>query len=534
MKMKVMAVLMALLMFFGAIPTLAEGTAEFVKYDPPLQLEIVMPLDSTVTQELADIEGTTGETMEANRWTNAWKDTLGIEVSYRWAANPGEYDQRLRLEMAANDLPDIFVCNSQADIKQMADAGVIQPLGDVFEAYKTPLTESILYGAGDTPFKMATVNGELYAIPRVMPSTDPYQYCWVRGDWIEKLGAKIPETMDEYIDLLYKASEADFDGNGVKDTTGLIAYQNVASLKGFFWSYGAYPDMWIEKDGALVYGATQPEMKQALAKLQKLYADGILDREFGTMTSEKAYEAANASRAFSLYDGHWIGFTIIGTLENDPEADWIAIPHPTATGAPVAGVIDPSCEGFICVSSKCENPEAAIMLFNLFFENCYGETGDYEYWAMATDNAWKWQPFYAMNPRNNLDARLEINAVLRGEKDASELVGVPKSYYANFSKDGAWAWESMFGLGQTPFKVMDEDVLPNDLLKYNGYLGSPTDTMVEYESTLDELRDDMILQIIIGGEDVDTAFDKFVKSWNALGGETITEEVNAWYATAVK
>ncbi len=531
---KLTALFIVLLMTFSIQSTLAEGNNGLAKYDPSIQIELVMGLDTVVAQELADIKSKTGETMDDNRWTRAWKDTLGIEADYRWTVNSSEYEQRLRLEMAANDLPDIFPCHSQADIKQMADAGVIQPIGKVLDAYKTSLTDLILYGGGDAPFNMATVNGELYAIPRVMPSTDPYGYCWVRGDWIEKLGADIPQTMDEYIEMMYKVVDADFDGNGVKDTTGLIAFQDVSSLTNFFWSYGAYPNMWIEKDGALVYGATQPEMKNALSALKKLYADGIIDREFGTMTREKAFEAANAGHAFSLYGGHWEGFTLIGTLENDPNADWIVIPHPTATGAPTVGIINPSCEGFICVSSKCEYPEAAVKLLNLFFENCYGETGDYEYWAMATNNTWKWQLFYAMNPRTNLDARLEVNAVLRGEKDENELVGVPKSYYGNLFKEGSWAWYSMFGLGETPFKVMDEYILANDLLKFNAFLGAPTDTMVDRQSTLDELRDDMILQIIIGERDVDAGFDEFVETWNTLGGATITEEVNTWYADTVK
>ncbi len=46
---------------------------------------------------------------------------------------------------------------------------------------------------------------------------------------------------------------------------------------------------------------------------------------------------------------------------------------------------------------------------------------------------------------------------------------------------------------------------------------------------MDDLTTQMIIKTIMGA-DVDSTFDEYVKQWNAIGGEIITQEANAWYA----
>ena len=60
--------------------------------------------------------------------------------------------------------------------------------------------------------------------------------------------------------------------------------------------------------------------------------------------------------------------------------------------------------------------------------------------------------------------------------------------------------------------------------------GPTTETEAARGSTLDQLRDEIIEQIITGEQPVD-AFDEFIESWYALGGEDIVREKNEWYAT---
>jgi putative aldouronate transport system substrate-binding protein len=61
----------------------------------------------------------------------------------------------------------------------------------------------------------------------------------------------------------------------------------------------------------------------------------------------------------------------------------------------------------------------------------------------------------------------------------------------------------------------------------NKFVGAPTKTMVQANSTLSKLQEETYIKMIM--EDKADEFDKFVNSWNKLGGEQITKEVNEWY-----
>jgi len=53
---------------------------------------------------------------------------------------------------------------------------------------------------------------------------------------------------------------------------------------------------------------------------------------------------------------------------------------------------------------------------------------------------------------------------------------------------------------------------------------------VERRATLEQMEKEMIVKVIMGAASIDE-FDKFVSDWYQLGGQAITDEVNAWYAS---
>jgi hypothetical protein len=50
----------------------------------------------------------------------------------------------------------------------------------------------------------------------------------------------------------------------------------------------------------------------------------------------------------------------------------------------------------------------------------------------------------------------------------------------------------------------------------------------DYWTELKKMKDETYINIITGIQPVD-AFDNFVRSWYTQGGQTITDEANAWY-----
>lgn len=64
------------------------------------------------------------------------------------------------------------------------------------------------------------------------------------------------------------------------------------------------------------------------------------------------------------------------------------------------------------------------------------------------------------------------------------------------------------------------------------FVGALTPTMVERKTTLEKQQNEMFVKIILG--DPIDKFDQFVKDWQKLGGDQITQEVNEWYAATKK
>ena len=123
----------------------------------------------------------------------------------------------------------------------------------------------------------------VYGLPIVQASTDEFSYLWLRKDWMDALGLANPTTFDDLVTIMDAFMAADFDGNGVDDTIGIGIDKDLwYSTRGLFSAFQAYPQYWIEKDGALEWGGISEENKAALQFLADLYAKGYIDPEFVT------------------------------------------------------------------------------------------------------------------------------------------------------------------------------------------------------------------------------------------------------------
>ena len=158
---------------------------------------------------------------------------------------------------------------------------------------------------------------------------------------------------------------------------------------------------------------------------------------------------------------------------------------------------------------------------------------DRELWKPENGFVYNWCPVRMEETFLQTRMYQEVNAAL--EKGSSEDLKIKKFtdlydaskrvetefngtdwglYYSRVAKDG--------GMGLT------ERVRNENLYTMNEFYGSYTDTMITTQGTLDTLRDEVYHRIITGAPIEE--FDKFVQDWAKMGGDTITKEVNDWYA----
>lgn len=474
------------------------------------------------------------DSIENNEWTRAYLDELGIKLKYKWIATSGEdATQKMNVMIASNDLPDVLGVNA-IQLKQLAEADMIEDMTEVYDKYASPLAKQ--YMAGEQ-LDSAKINGKLMAIPNTNASIDGASILWVRTDWLHKLNLPEPRTMDDVYQIATAFAKQDPDGNGKDDTFGLgmnkgIGGGGIMGLGGFFNGFHAYMGSWVkDASGNISYGSIMPEMKPALQMLQKMYKEGLIDREFGVKDGNKTGEDAVAGKIGMYYGAMWNpGNPLQKGKDLDPNMEWNAFPIVSIDDAPARPQVGNPVSVYYVARKGFEHPEAIMKMVNLYIEKGWGENQDFDHFIVSPDaiELFKHTPFNAWSPTKNLDVHLAVTEALK-TGDTSKLNAEQLSTYNKIKqfKDGdnhQWGTARIFG-EESSFAVINQYQKDN-LPLMNQFFGAPTKTMGEKMATLNKMELESFTKIIMG-EPIE-AFDKFVEDWNKLGGSEITKEVNEW------
>lgn len=500
-------------------------------YEPPIELSMAGE-SSIFIEELMQVFP--DESLADNRWTRLYEEVLGIKIVYNWIERGDMYDKKLGVAISSGDIPDVVRVDAN-QLRLLSNAGQIQDLTKAYLQYATDLTKGVLTQEGLGPFQAATIDGRLMGIPQVDSSIDKASLIWIRTDWLENLGLKPPKTMDDVIAIAKAFTEEDPDQNGLHDTYGLAAthylWDPVAGLAGFMAGYDAYPQLWLEdEEGRLVYGGIQPEVKEALAALQDLYRQGILDPSFAIKKGEQVKQDIIDGKIGMMYGEQWGAFHVGGSRNTDSFADWKAFPIVSAYDHPPMVPLKFTISSFFAVRSDYEHPEAVVKLFNLHLEKNWGQTAEYERYYNDSGSVWQFSPVTPYPPRKNLNAFREIEAYRKGAlqefvtQEAQAIWGYMRSYQEE-GDAGGWGWERIYGPSGA-YAIIDA-YDKNGQLLYDRFTGVPTPTMIDQDKFLHHLQNEMYINIILG--DPLEEFDRFVEQWLMLGGERITQEVNEWY-----
>lgn len=497
------------------------------KFDPPIEVSTVR-MDNGVTNFYD------GDTWDSNIWYQAYEDELGIKLKNVWIAPlaGNQYAEKMNVSIASTSLPDFFQVDG-AQMQQLADAGQIMELNEIYDTFAMPELKEMLTLDQGIGMRSATVDGKLMGLPVLNSYSDYAGFVWVRTDWLEKYSLAEPKSMEDVWNIAetFKREQA-----GGPNTVGLPLRKDLlgdlGGVQQIFQGYHAYPGMWLEDgNGSLAYGSIQPEMKAALVKLQEMYQAGVIDREYGVKDYQKVCEVLTSGQAGIYFGGMAdpLGCTQAG--HDLDGALWKPLPLVSHDDQIARPGISVSPGGFYVVNKNAKNPEALIKMLNLYVDKwSTGASGPY-FQAKQTGETqpFHYAPFQTTKINENVDfyrvfARKQQGEDVSGEKqDYLEVVQRVEDYLNGNSKE--WAWYAIFGTESTQ-QVIDY-YLANDLYIFNGYYGPGTETMQEKNAILTKMESEMITRIIMGSATIEE-FDKFVGEWKKLGGDKITEEVNAW------
>lgn len=530
-------------------PEAATPPDPYGKYDETVVLTSVRSFETS--EKLPD-----GDTPENNQYTRYVKDMLNIDVQYIWTSSSADYDQKVNLSIASNDIPDAMVVNL-SQLTQMVEANQLADLTDAYNNYVSPSVKQMMDSSNGIALKAVTFDGKIMAIPALTVPDDGYQLMWIRKDWLDKLGLPIPKTVDE-IEKTAQAFVSQNVSGYETGTIGILGPQNGGVLYAdfqrpsngmfafdpIFSAYRAYPGFWIkDADGKVAYGAIQPETKAALAKLADLYKKGLIDPEMGVRKDSAAPIAAGN---VGIYFGEWWNgyWPLPDAIKNDPTANWQAYAVPLDENGywnPHQGT---PATSFVVVRKGYEHPEAAMKIVNLFnrdeskFDLTKGslanevlripqamyDEGNVTYQALMDVLADKAKPEDFKDPKYAPYKLLADDVTKIKLVKGEPITNMDIQYWTPEADFSAWSrmYSILVGNGAIYNPIGGKDNV--NVVFSETYATTPT--MIDKWANLKKMEDETFLKIILGAAPLDS-FDKFVADWKAQGGDEITAEVQA-------
>lgn len=501
------------------------------------------PVKMTMAASRSALSFVNGETDGDNRWITEYRNALGIDVDMLWAVPSDQYYERLGVTIATGDIPDVFLVD-KVTLAQLVESDMIEDLTEVYDKYASDLLKSVMDLDGNGyARKQATFDGKMMAVPERSANLAG-KMIHIRKDWLDNLGLQPPKTMDELLELIRAFTHDDPDGNGLDDTYGLAVSNSLSGwnldVSGFVNGFGGSLKSWLPgDDGKLVYSSTLPEVRNALLKLQELYNDGQIDKEFAVKNIAAVTDDGAAGKYGIAFGGD---STPISPFQNvkklNPEFDLVSVPLVSINNEPARPDGSAAVASFYVVRKGYSNPEALVKLQNLFVDLWFGEQAD-RYAEMITgevngnqENFFQYAPVKANHMGKNNVIHKRLVESLNGRLPAAELNLEEKTYYDLISAydsgtgdESGWAYKRVFG--EESSLAVQSYYSENDLYLVNQFYGLPTETMKTRWSTLQNMENELFPRIIMG-ESIES-FDKFVTDWYNLGGQDITNEVNAWY-----
>lgn len=529
MKKLLTVTLVCILLLTLCLPVFADDYEFFLdmKYEEPITFSI-LTRDGKVATIPYDSSDPTRRSASENAWITAYEDYLNIKVDRIIAEDDTALNAQISTRLASGDLPDAILCNKEM-AAVLIENEVVQDLSPALESF-LPGSTYVKDALDEAIFTFGTENGKIYAFPITNNWYNATQLLWIRQDWLNKVNKTAPTTIDELVDVARAFKEAKLGG---KDTVplGMDNDNQYYDYRGVLAAYGAVYDTWQQQeDGTYVYGCVMDGMKQGLLKLQEMYKEGLLTPDFAT-GGHLAQDVAN-SVCGMYYASGWHSVTDIKTnMVNDPDAEWICVSIPTLDGQHVKQWTNGASAWFVLVNAEYEYPEAIFKMMELE-QQVYTNPSPTQLPKLYTAEdgylMWDMRVFrnFGATDFDFVRSRLICEHLEKGSTSA-DVEPLIYDFYTQI--EAALAGDrSLIGryLCQTMAYPIQDDLRAKGLL-CPSYGGPLTENMQLYQETLYADLNSTMVKVIMG-EDI-SVFEEAVRVWYDNGGQTITDDVNAYY-----
>ncbi|MBF9015524.1 MULTISPECIES: extracellular solute-binding protein [unclassified Oceanispirochaeta] len=294
--------------------------------------------------------------------------------------------EKITLLLASGDYPDIFM-RSYLDINPAMEARfgieeeIFIPLNDLIRDH-APNFNKILEENPKLLGSITHLDGNIYSLPRV---NDCY-HCsmpikmWVNKTWIDKAGLDMPETTEDFYEMLTAFKDMDMNGNG--DTADEIPLAGAREREGWYETLDSFlmsPFIQdngdrirlLESNGEISSIVNTAEYKEGLKYLARLFDEDLIYAPSFTQKHDQLRQLANYPDILvgAFQAGH---NQMLFNATADPEryGQYVALPPlkgPDGTRQTAYFPYNAYRTGQFLITDKCEDPEVAMRWIDSFY-----------------------------------------------------------------------------------------------------------------------------------------------------------------------
>lgn len=443
----------------------------------------------------------------------------------------GNYQENLNVKFAGGEMPDVMVIDTPAQLATYVEGGIVAELPIEVIREKAPNFAKVCDEYDDGSLWSTMIyKGKNYGIANPS-SVSPMTMVWNKN-WLDNLGLEVPETLEEYEEVLTAFVEDDPDGNGKDDTAGLAerCFGAVFGAYGLRCVTGNQPgfrveEMQLGEDNVPFFPYIRPEAKEALATLHDWYEKGILDKEFITGENHGGY--AWLSHSFmngrigltSAQPSHYLTYSTDTSDKNnwgecfeemkglDPDADIVMGPAPIGPDGKSGTEAWGKLNKLTCLTTQGASDPRKVDAFLAMLDAYYADMDYAELVNFGIED---------VHFENTEHGRIRLMDGTALRKDGVLLCdfGATIPYSENLTPEKDNFAKSVTG---------------------NGYYRFNAPASEEFSSviaTLDTMTEQAYYDIITGEKPLDY-FDTYVEEFKAAGGEAAEKAVQRAYAENV-
>lgn len=232
------------------------------------------------------------EDFRTNAFTEWYMEKTGVqlEIEITPPSSGGALNEALSLVLASGDLPDIILGFDVplSTLSVYGAQGLFLPLNDLIDEYGYSIQE-VYEGSPLVEPLITSPDGNIYGLPQVNECYHCYysQRFYINQQWLDNLGLEMPQTTEDFFNVLTAFKEQDANGNGdLNDEIPLAAATTGGNtnLDGFLMNPFIYSEQFnnrylVLEDGVISAAVNQEGWREGLQYLKRLYDAGLFGEE---------------------------------------------------------------------------------------------------------------------------------------------------------------------------------------------------------------------------------------------------------------